>query len=89
MITLVSDLAAAAGSSSLDEALVAQRGVVGLRFECASVDRVRRRLSSAAGQRTGARVLSLGRGILEPLGAVESMMVSGPGGVAHQFVGRM
>jgi hypothetical protein len=89
MITLVSDLAAPAGSSSLEEALLAQRGVVGLRFECASVDRVRRRLSSVAGQCTGARVLSLGRGILEPLGAVESMMVSGPGGVVHQFVGRM
>ena len=68
---------------------MAQTGVVALRFECSSVELVRRQLWTAAGQRTGARVLALGRGILDPTGAVESMLVRGPGGMIHQFVGRM
>jgi hypothetical protein len=88
LITLVGDVNQIP-AATLEEALVSQCGVVALRFECASVERVRRRLWSAAGQRVGARVLSLGKGILEPIGPVESMLVRAPGGMLHQFVGRM
>lgn len=88
LITLVAD-SNQTPAATLEEALVAQCGVVALRYECASVERVRKRLWSAAGQRTGARVLSLGKGILEPAGPVESMIVRAPGGMLHQFVGRM
>lgn len=90
LVTLV--LGAAPPSShgsSLEESLVARHGVVALRFQSASIEPIRRRLWSVAGQRTGARVLALGRGILEPMGAVESMLVRGPGGVLHQFLGRL
>jgi hypothetical protein len=80
---------AMAHGASLEDSLVVRCGVVALRFQSSSIEPIRRRLWSAAGQRIGARVLSLGRGILEPLGAVESMMVRGPGGVLHQFLGRL
>jgi hypothetical protein len=80
---------AAHAASSLEESLVTRLGVVGLRFQIASIDPIRRKLWTSAGQRCGARVLSLGRGIVEPMGAVESMMVRGPGGMLHQFLGRL
>jgi catechol 2,3-dioxygenase-like lactoylglutathione lyase family enzyme len=90
LVTLVAGAAPSPGhASSLEESLVARHGVVALRFQSASIEPIRRRLWSVAGQRTGARVLALGRGILEPMGAVESMLVRGPGGVLHQFLGRL
>ncbi|HUP24763.1 MAG TPA: hypothetical protein VNB06_17725 [Thermoanaerobaculia bacterium] len=76
-------------SATLEESLVKRRGVVALRFQSASIEPTRRKLWSAEGQSTGARVLALGRGILEPMGAVESMLVRGPGGLLHQFLGRL
>jgi catechol 2,3-dioxygenase-like lactoylglutathione lyase family enzyme len=89
ILTLTSGTTEPVAATMIEETLVGRRGVVALRFHSPSIEPIRRRIWSAAGQRCGARVLSLGRGILEPMGAVESMVVRGPGGILHHFLGRL
>lgn len=65
-----------------------RRGLVGLIYDTNSIAEIRRRVEGSEGRGLGCRVVAASRGLIQPRGALESLLVQAPNGILHQFVAR-